>query len=275
MHTPLHCQVGPYRIAYERQGSGAPVVLLHGITTYRFLWWPLIPTLSQYYDVIALDLLGCGDSDKPLEVSYALREHATRLKEFLDSLGVSRCHLVGHDLGGGIAQIFAVRHPEMLHSLSLLNTVGYDFWPVQPITAMRTPIIRQLAMASLDIGMLRLIVHRGMHHKDRLTEDLMERFQYPLRTSEGRRAFLHFARCLDNRDLTGVLPQLRRLPTPALILRGEKDIYLSAAIAEKLHTDLPNSRLIRVPDAGHFIQFDAPETCVTHLLGFFKEVTHD
>ncbi|GAB4533854.1 MAG: alpha/beta hydrolase [Anaerolineales bacterium] len=275
MNTPSFCEVDGLHLAYERGGGGETVLLVHGITTYRFLWAPLLPALRSHYDVIAVDLPGCGDSDKPLDVSYALREHAARLKGFLETLGVARAHLVGHDLGGGIAQIMAARYPEKFRSLTLINTVGYDFWPVQPIIAMRTPIIRQLAMASLDLGALRLIVQRGLYHHERLTPALMDEFQYPLRTPEGRRAFLHFARCLDNRDLTDILPQLRRLPIPVLILRGDRDIYLSAAIAERLHADLPDSRLIHIPDAGHFIQFDAPQACITHLLGFFEEVAHD
>ncbi len=264
-------QINGHSLAYSRAGSGATVLLVHGITTYSFIWRQVIPQLTRSYDVIALDLLGCGDSDKPLEVSYSLAAHADRLQLFVEALGLAKFHLVGHDLGGGIGQIFAVHHPERLIDLALLNTVAYDYWPVQPIIALRTPIIRQLLMASLDMGTFRLIVERGLYHKDRLTNELMELFLAPLSTSAGRKALLHFAKCLDNRNLTEIADQLRGLAVPTLIVRGDADIYLSSRISERLQAELPKARLVRSATAGHFIQEDEPEWLVGELLCFMGE----
>ena len=78
--------------------------------------------------------------------------------EFMAKLGYFKFHLVGHDLGGGISQIMAVNKPNSIIDLTLINSVAYDYWPVQPIIAMRTPIIRQIAMASLDFGTFKIIV---------------------------------------------------------------------------------------------------------------------
>ena len=188
--------VGSHRLSFLRAGSGDPVLLVHGITTYSFLWRNIIPGLQDGNDVIAVDLLGCGDSDKPLDVSYALRDHADRLRDFIHGLGLRRVHFVGHDLGGGIGQILAVRYPDLVSSLTMINTVAYDFWPVQPIIAMRTPIIRQFMMAAVDLGAFTLIVRRGVYHKDRVTPELM--------------ALLHEAD-EDARGTEGV-PALRALP---------------------------------------------------------------
>jgi pimeloyl-ACP methyl ester carboxylesterase len=215
--------VGGHRMACVRAGAGEPVLLVHGITTYSFIWRRIIPLLQDRFDVVAPDLLGCGASDKPLDVSYALRDHADRLREFIVGLGAGPVHFVGHDLGGGIGQIVAVRYPELLRSLTLVNSVAYDFWPVQPIVAMRTPIIRQFMMAAVDVGAFSLIVRRGLHHKGRVTPELMSCFMQPLSTAQGRKAFLHFARCLDNHDLTGIADGLRRLAVPTLIVRGDAD----------------------------------------------------
>jgi pimeloyl-ACP methyl ester carboxylesterase len=249
-----------HRLAYRRAGKGEIVLLVHGITTSSFIWRRVTPLLvAAGYDVIAVDLLGCGDSDKPLGLSYSLTAHAGYLKSFLDVLGVSKVHLVGHDVGGGIAQIFAVRHPELLHDLTLINAVAHDFWPVQPIIAIRTPIIRQFMMAAVDAGALKLIVKRALFHKDRATPELMELFMKPLRTSEGRKAFLHFAQCLDNRNLVDIAPELRKLALPVLIVRGDGDVYLGSEVAERLRAEIPGSRLERVATGGHFIQEDEPE----------------
>jgi len=268
------CQVGDHQMAYLRAGQGDPVLLVHGITTYTFIWRNILPELAKTHDVIAVDLLGCGQSDMPLDVSYAIKDHAATLHKFATALGLDRFHFVGHDLGGGMGQIFAINHPDQLRSLSLLNTVAYDFWPVQPISAMRTPIVRQLLMASLDLGMFRLVVKRGIYNQDRVTDDLMSLFMAPFKTKQGRKAFLHFARCLNNHNLTEIEDQLRKLDLPVLIMRGENDPYLSADIAQKLHREIPGSRLSLLPQAGHFFQEDVPLQISAELTAFF-EAGHD
>ncbi len=258
-------------MAYHREGEGEPVLMVHGITTYSFIWRKIIPLLSKDYDVITVDLLGCGDSDKPLDISYAIKDHAERLHEFITKLGLAKLHFVGHDLGGGMGQLYAVRHPERLYDLTMINTVAYDFWPVQPIIALRTPIVRQFIMASLDFGTFKLIVKRGTYHKDRVTNELMEFFMRPMQTVEGRKAFLHFAKCLDNHNLMEIEDELRRLNIPVLIIRGDADPYLCATISEKLHREIPGSRMVRIPTGGHFIQEDEPEKIAGELIDFFRK----
>ena len=263
-------KISGHAVAYEREGKGEPVLLVHGITTYSFIWRNVVPLLSDDYDVIAVDLLGCGDSDKPLDVSYAIKDHAEWLHEFSAALGTGKFHFVGHDLGGGMGQIFAVHHPQLLIDLTMINTVAYDFWPVQPITALRTPIVRQFLMASFDLGTFRLVVKHGIYHKERVTGELMDLFMRPLQTSEGRKAFMHFAKCLDNHNLMEIEEDLRSLQTPTLIIRGDADPYLGATISEKLHREIPGSRLVRIPTAGHFIQEDEPERIALEMKAFFR-----
>ena len=261
--------IAGHSMVYHREGKGEPVLLVHGITTYSFIWRKIIPLLSKKYDVIAVDLLGCGDSDKPLDVSYAIKDHAERLHEFVTKLGLEKFHFVGHDLGGGMGQIFAVKHPEMLLDLTLINSVAYDFWPVQPITALRTPVLRFFMMASFDLGTFKLVVKRGLYHKERMTDELMDLFSAPMKTAEGRKAFLHFAKCLDNHNLMEIESDLRELAVPLLIIRGDADRYLGAAISERLHREIPGSRLVRIATGGHFIQEDEPERIAQELITFF------
>lgn len=268
--TVLTCTVDGRRIAYRSEGAGETVLLVHGITTYSFIWRKIVPLLSDTFRVITVDLLGCGDSDKPLDIPYSLPQHAEILRGFIDELQLTPLHFVGHDVGGGIGQVFAVKYPQLLRDLTMINSVGHDFWPVQPIIAMRTPIIRQLAMATLDIGAFRLVVRRGLYHSERLTDELMHLFWKPMKTREGRRAFLHFADCLNNRHLVEIEEDLRRLAMPVHIIRGEADLYLSGAIAEKMHRDIPGSRLTLVKTGGHFIQEDEPERVADEMLRFFR-----
>ncbi len=103
-------KVAGHTMTYLSEGEGEPVLLVHGITTYSFIWRRVIPLLSHKYRVIAPDLLGCGASEKPLDLSYAIKDHAEYLSGFLDALNIPKVHFVGHDLGGGMGQLLAVRH---------------------------------------------------------------------------------------------------------------------------------------------------------------------
>jgi len=268
----LHALINNQKICYTRSGNagGDVMLLVHGITTYSFIWRKLLPYLEKDYDVIVIDLLGCGSSDMPLDVPYSIKAHEQRLFEFIEQLGIQRLHLIGHDLGGGIAQIFAINHAEMLISLSLINTVGYDFWPVQPIIAMRTPVIRQLLMGALDLGMFKLLVKAGMYHKERVDDALMRLFWKPLRDSKGRKAFMHFARCLDHHNLMDIADQLRKLDVPTLIIRGNADPFLGGTIADKLHADIPSSQLLHIDTASHYLMEDEPDWAAKNILTFTR-----
>lgn len=266
--NPLSIELQGNSITYYRIGAGEPIIFVHGITTYSFIWRKIIPYFQDKYDVIVIDLLGCGDSDKPLHEDFSLKRQSHIIKDFCLKCNITKFHMVCHDVGGGIGQIFAVNNPEMLFDLTLINSVAYNFWPVQPIVAMRTPIIRQIAMATLDYGMFEIIVKRGLYNTSNLTKEFMEFFWKPMRNSLGRKSFLHFAKCLDNKNLTEIENELKQLSIPTLIIRGDADVYLSAAISEKLHSQIPKSQFVCISNGGHFIQEDEPEKVSNYILNF-------
>jgi pimeloyl-ACP methyl ester carboxylesterase len=267
-NNPRTIEIQGNSIAYFREGKGETIVFVHGITTYSFIWRKVVPYFQSGYDIVLIDLLGCGASDKPLNEDLSLKRQTHLIKEFCQKLEITRFHMICHDVGGGIGQIFAVNYPELLFDLTLINSVAYNFWPVQPIIAMRTPIVRQIAMASLDFGMFEVIVKRGLYHKTLFTSELMEHFWKPMKESIGIKGFLHFAKCLDNKNLTEIEAEIRQLKIPVLIIRGEADVYLSAAISEKLHAAIPGSQLVKIETGGHFIQEDEPEKISKSILNF-------
>jgi pimeloyl-ACP methyl ester carboxylesterase len=271
-----HEVVAGERVAYRQWGDPDQrevVVLLHGITTYSFIWRQVAPRLLDRYRVIAPDLLGCGDSSMSPIPDVSVRGHAHSMLALLDALELApptRIHLVGHDIGGGAAQIMVVAQPERFVDLTLINTVAYDYWPVQPITAMRAPFIRHLMIAALDGVAFTAVVRRGLHYPERATPALMSLFRSPLRSRLGRAAFLRFAKSLDNRQLLAIADDLARLSLPTLIVRGASDRYLSARAAEQLQREIPDSRLEVCATGGHFIQEDEPDWIADRLLAFFS-----
>ncbi len=264
------CNVDGQKLAYHRSGQGEPLLLVHGITTYSFIWRKIVPRLAAKFDVLSVDLLGCGESDKPTNADLSIAAQADLIRKFIKSISIPKIHLICHDIGGGIGQLMAIDHPDVVGDLTLINTVGYDYWPVQPITALRVPFLRILAMASLDHGMLEFVLRRGLYHPELLDKELLECFRRPLKNKAGRQGFLQLAKCIDNRQLTNRVEELRKLSLPTLIIRGTADVYLSAKISEKLHQDIAGSRLEIIPTGGHFVQVDEPAR-LSKLISEFLE----
>jgi pimeloyl-ACP methyl ester carboxylesterase len=267
-HDVTFIDIDGIKIAYYSYGQGEPMLLVHGITTYSFIWRNMIPSLSEKYNVIAVDLLGCGESDKPAGVDYSIAAQSEILRKLMERLNLEAVHLVCHDIGGGIGQIMAVKYPEHIKDLVLINSVAYDYWPVQPIVTMRIPLIRQVAMASMDLGIFNALIRRGIYHKERVTDELLALFWKPLHKREGRQGFLQLAKCLNNNDLMDIADNLRNLKMPVLIIRGDADPYLGSIIAERLHSEIKGSYLEIVKTGGHFVQEDEPDLLVA-LIGKF------
>lgn len=259
-----------FQMAYQRSGSGTPVLMVHGITTYSFIWRKLVPLLEDDYDLVRVDLLGCGSSDMSADYDLSLKNHAALLIEFMNQLGLEKVHLVGHDIGGGIVQIMGINHPERFHSIVMMNPVGYDYWPVQPITSMRTPVFRQLAMAAFDRGYYKSIVRKATFRNSTYTDELNELFWSNFDNPRSKKSFLRFAKCLNNNDLMEISDQLKHIDLPVMILRAEKDVFLSSGITSRLNEDIPGSTLKIIPKSGHYIQEDAPEEITIELKNFWK-----
>ena len=225
--------------------------------------------LEDEYDLIRIDLLGCGQSEMSISNDLSLKNHAAIINVFIEELGLETLHLVGHDLGGGIAQIIAVNYANKLRSVSLLNPVGYDYWPVKPVSSMRTPIFRQLAMAAFDRGYYKSIVKKALYKPESLTEELLSLFWSNFDTSVAKKSFMRFAKCLNVNDLIEIEEGIRNIDIPVLILRAEKDVYLSSEITKRLHDDIKDSQYIVIPESGHYMQEDSPTEISIALKAFW------
>jgi len=271
METSNYIIIQGLQIAYKRAGQGDPVLLIHGITTSSFIWRNISAGLSKEYDVIAVDLLGCGLSSKDLSADYSIKNQASILIELIKKLNLGKTHVVGHDIGGGIAQIMSVKFPQLIHDVVLINTIGYNYWPVQPITTMRTPIFRQFAMMSLDLGMLQKLIKKGLYKKESYTEEFRSLVWEEMANKKRRKSFLHFAKSLNNQHLMEIASELKNIKLPVLIIRGEGDVYLNSIISSRLKEDIPSSEILRIRTGGHFIQEDEPDLLIQKISEFYNK----
>src|SRR5665213_212176 len=145
-----------HSVAYRQAGSGPVVVLVHGITSSSATWERVIPDLARRFTVIAPDLAGHGESDKP-KGDYSLGAHASTVRDLLRALGHERATFVGHSLGGGIAMQFSYQFPERCERLVLVDSggLGRDVnWLLRAATLPGSELVLPLLAATrlLDAG---------------------------------------------------------------------------------------------------------------------------
>ena len=255
-------------VAYLRQGQGPPLVLLHGIPSSSYLWRDVIGPLSATFDVMAPDLLGYGDSDKRLDADLSIAAQARYMVAFMESLGVHQAAVVGHDIGGGVAQLMAVDEPQRVARLILIDSVVDNNWPVADIARLKEPAWDQI-MVNIDLRKgLRKGLEAGMVTEGRVTDELVEEWTRPFQDLGGRRAYLRAARALNNRDLMSRSKHIEEIETPTLILWGANDAFLEPRWAETLKHKLRDTTVEIIDPGGHFLPLDRPDAVVEAIIRF-------
>jgi pimeloyl-ACP methyl ester carboxylesterase len=264
-----------YRRAYRIAGSGPALLLLHGIGDSSESWMPLLPALSGRYTVIAPDLLGHGQSDKP-RADYAIGAFANGMRDLLNVLEIERATVVGHSFGGGVAAQFAYQFPEMCERLVLVATGGGGP-QVSAILRLATAPFSELALPLLGLAPVRagqalaLAALRMSGAKLGRDADEIHRVLGSLPDTGSRVAFTRTLRsAVDGRGQ--VITMLDRCylteSVPLLVIWGSDDAVIPVEHAHLIHEALPNSRLVIFDGAGHFPHRADPVRFLGELCAF-------
>jgi pimeloyl-ACP methyl ester carboxylesterase len=248
-----------YYYAAGTRGAGEPIVFLHGFPTCGHLWSEIVRLMPGGHRVVVVDLLGYGRSDPAAGRPVNLRGHAERVVALLDVLGINYCTVVGHDLGGGIAQMMALRWPARVSRLCLIDAVAFDAWPAREVKLARAmlPLTRHLP-ATWILSVLRTDLMRGYADAELGTHSV-ERYIRPFSTPEGRDVLLEHLLALDGSETETLAPRLKDIVQPTAIVWGAQDPFLPVAVGRRLHAAIPGSTLDVVPDARHFVPEEHPE----------------
>jgi haloalkane dehalogenase len=276
------------RLHYVDEGprDGRPVVMLHGNPAWSFLYRRFIPALTGAGErAIALDLLGFGRSDKPDDpAAYAVERHVERLAALLDGLDLRDACLVVHDWGGPIGLPWAIANPDRVTRLMILNT----FAPVLPGPMGKSGTLRLLRARGLGelIAKARdgltedFLLGSGTRHRDRLDAETKRAYRAPHPDRASRTGILAFPRQVPL-DSEAAVAELTRATNeglrqnfadrPAHICWGMRDVLFGEAVLDLWRETLPNARVTRLDDAGHFVQEDAHERVTPALLELLRE----
>lgn len=258
-------EIGDRFISYVDAGSGPPLVLLHGMPSWGYLWHRLVPVLERSRRVIVPDLPGFGFSDRSDRFDRSIARQAQRLAAFLQALGIERADLVGHDIGGAIALRLALLQPQRVGRLGLVDTVCYDSWPIPELLALADPAnARRLSLIATQ-KLLRRELERGFASVD---EEIVEGLLAPFSTELGQLALIRAASALDTNLTMELVPLLPGLEASTLLLWGEQDAFQPLSYARRLAWELPRARLSVIPGAGHYAMIDKPGELLAQLESF-------
>jgi pimeloyl-ACP methyl ester carboxylesterase len=258
------------RIHYQDKGAGAPLVLIHGYTSSTFAWKDVFDPLSQQFRVIAVDLKGFGFSGKP-DGDYTRRAQGDLVVRLLDHLKVDRAILCGSSMGGEVSMNAAVRHPNRVSALILVDsggvtvsgggsvTPGVAEWPVVG------PAIAALALTSDSL--VRDGLRKSFYDDSMVTDEQVAAYYRPLKTRGGQRA-AYLARV--QAGLDRVEPEINKIKQPTLIVWGAEDELIPLEAGRRLNSLIAGSRLVVFDKCGHLPQAEMPERFASEVRGFVK-----
>lgn len=258
-----------YYYAAGSRGAGVPVILLHGFPTSSRLWHAVVRDFPAGHRLVICDLPGFGRSD-PLEARDGCLAHAEAVLGLMDDLRVDRACLVGHGMGGGVAQLVALRAPQRVSHLALVDTAAFGIAPRRMARQARAlaPFARLLPP-----GLLASLVQASMlpgfadRERSRLTLDTC---LHPFTTELGRDRLVRHLRALARCETAEATAKLGALAIPTAILWGAGDRFYPVAIAHRLKAALPGATLEIVPGARHFLPEDAPERVLAGISELLK-----
>ncbi len=258
----------------EGDAADAPVALfIHGVFLNAELWSGTIEHVSAQRRCIAIDLPAHGWTEEKPGADLSFKSLGAMFGEVLDGLGIDKVDLVANDSGGGMAQIFAARHPERLRTLTLTNCDTHDGWPppafmptVKLITSGMGSAVLPTLLADLETARTR-VMGPGTEYPERVPLEKVRAYLEPLNRSEARmEAFKQLFIAMDCQDTVEVQPQLHALETPTLIIWGLADEFFEEKWAYWLRGTIPGvKKYVEVPTGRLFMPEDRPELIAEEL----------
>ena len=259
-----------YYYAAGTRGAGAPVVFLHGFPTSGHLWGEVVAQMPAGHRIVVVDLLGYGRSDPPGARALTLHAHAQRVVGLLDALGIRSACIVGHDLGGGIAQELAINWPARVSQLVLVDSVAFAGWPTRDVRIARRLmwLVRKLPTNWL-LPIVRADLERGYYDPARAAHSI-DKYQRPFNSDDGRKVFLQHLAALDAKETQVLGARHREISVPTSVVWGAHDPYLPLQLAQRLTAAIPGAALEVIDDARHFTPEDSPRAIAQHIAALLK-----
>ncbi|MDX5337191.1 MAG: alpha/beta hydrolase [Marinobacter sp.] len=246
-----------------------PLVLVHGTSASLHTWDGWVAALAGQRRVIRFDLPGFGLTGPAPDNDYTIERYADFTVRVMNALAVSRAVVAGNSLGGQVALETALRSPERVAGLILVDSAGYPFTPESMPIGFRlaqVPALKPLMSSLLPRSMIESSVRNVYGNPEQVTEALIDRY-YELTLREGNRAAL-VERFRQIGPVDNARERAASLTMPTLILWGDRDALIPVSVGEQMHDDIPGSELVRFEALGHVPHEEDPAETVAAVIAF-------
>lgn len=257
------------KLHYVTQGEGPLMLMLHGFPEFWYSWRHQIPEFAENFKVVALDLRGYNESDKPRDSSaYVMDEFLMDVEGVIQGLGYDRCVLVGHDWGGAIAWNFAYAHPEMVDRLIVMNLPH----PAKFAEGLRTPqqllrswyiLLFQLPwlpewlLQWSDYQLIEAAFTGQVINKHSFTPADIRAYKDAAARRGALSAMLNYYRNIFQQRLFN--QEWDQLEIPTLMIWGEKDVALGKELTQGTEAYVSNLQIQYIPNCSHWVQQEQPQ----------------
>jgi 3-oxoadipate enol-lactonase len=251
---------------YREEGTGFPLVLIHGLNGDLTGWAPVVPEFARHFRTLAIDVRGHGESGKPDQL-YSIKEFSLDLREFLVKMQIPRAHILGLSMGGAIAQQFALDDPSRVRSLILISTFSY----VDEQCRKAFTLLRQALHSGGYPGFFDEVVKLGFTSRylaanPQTIADLKEkRIRTNSPTAIGRATDACLAFHL--RD------QIAGIQNPTLVISGREDVFTPVHLAKEIQRKIRSSQWIILDDVGHNLYIERASEMVQVVLEFLGKLS--
>ncbi|ABW26217.1 alpha/beta fold hydrolase [Acaryochloris marina] len=267
------------RLHYVTQGEGPLMLMLHGFPEFWYSWQHQIPVFAQDYKVVALDMRGYNDSEKPQDVSaYRMAELIKDVQGVIQGLGYDQCILVAHDWGGAIAWQFAYAHPEMLHKLIIMNLPHPAKFQEALISNPRqmlrswyigffqVPMLPELMFQANDYRAISSMFSERATNKNAFSPADLEAYKNAVAKRGALTAMINYYR--SNLDMLLKPKDWGVLDVPTLLLWGEDDFALGKELTYGTQDYVRDLELHYLSECSHWIQQEQPELVNQYMRTF-------
>ncbi|HXG78367.1 MAG TPA: alpha/beta hydrolase [Methyloceanibacter sp.] len=275
-----YARLGPpdaeVKLFYREAGNGPPLLLIHGFGASSFTWRRVAPTLAETNRVIAVDLKGFGQSDKPFDERYSVFDQAELLAELIEEKDLRDLTLVGHSFGGGVALLLALQAKERLQGriarLVLIDSIGFPQNVPVFFRMLDVPVVSQLGIRMVPPEVqARLALQIAYFDDSKIEAEEIEAYAAPLKTAAGKHAIIYSARQIVPEDIDSLSERYKTIALPTLILWCDHDRIVPLDVGIKLRQTLPNSTLKLIDACGHMPQEEQPEATLLLLQDFLAQ----
>jgi pimeloyl-ACP methyl ester carboxylesterase len=253
------------KINYYEMGKGDPIIMLHGFGGSSWCWHIISKYLAGKNKLFLFDLKGFGSSDKPLDDKYSVSDQADIISDFIQKNGLRNLILIGHSLGGAIALLTCLNNlmeekNDSVKGLILIGSPAYKQRLPEFTKLLKIPVLNELLLVFLPSHFsTKMVLKKLFFDAKKITPEIIENYSGFLDSPGSYHALISTAEQIIPRNINWLTSKYKDIKIPVLLVWGQNDKTIPLSIGQRLEKDLPNAKLVIIPECGHMVPEEKPE----------------